>query len=75
MQEKASSASFAHLGRKYLQPSSQVRAIVPASTCGEKTSLCRNLFPHVFLLIHEYFTELVLGVRECMIRKKNRRLR
>ena len=33
MQEKASSASFALLGRKYLQPSSHVPATVLASTC------------------------------------------
>ena len=33
MQEKASSASFALLGRKYLQPSSQVPATVLARTC------------------------------------------
>ena len=33
MQEKASSASFAHLGRTYLQPSSHVLATVFARTC------------------------------------------
>ena len=33
MQEKASSASFALLGRKYLQPSSHVPATVLARTC------------------------------------------
>ena len=33
MQEKASSASFALLGRKYLQPSSHVLATVLARTC------------------------------------------
>ena len=33
MQEKVSNASFALLGRKYLQPSSQVPATVLARTC------------------------------------------
>ena len=33
MQEKVSSASFALLGRKYLQPSSHVLATVLARTC------------------------------------------
>ncbi|MDD5970592.1 MAG: hypothetical protein PUC48_02735 [Paraprevotella sp.] len=36
MQEKASSASFALLGRKYLQPSSRVPATVLARTCGKR---------------------------------------
>ena len=45
MHEKVSSASFAHLGRKYLQPSSHVPATVLARTCGKKTIIT------IFLLI------------------------
>ena len=41
MQEKVSSASFALLGRKYLQPSSHVPATVLARTCGKDDN---NLF-------------------------------
>ena len=45
MQEKASSASFALLGRTYLQPSSHVPATVLARTCAKKTIIT------IFLLI------------------------
>ena len=42
MQEKASSASFAHLGRKYLQPSSHVPATVLARTCNRPRTYLRE---------------------------------
>ena len=46
MQEKASSASFALLGRKYLQPSLHVLATVLARTCNRPRTYLQPS-PHV----------------------------
>lgn len=42
MQEKVSNASFALLGRKYLQPSSHVPATVLARTCNRPRTYLRE---------------------------------
>ena len=52
MQEKASGASFALLGRKYLQPSSHVLATVPARTCDRpRTYLREKMIIALFFLL------------------------
>ena len=52
MQEKASSASFALLGRKYLQPSSHVPATVLARTCNRpRTYLREKMIIALFFLL------------------------
>ena len=62
------SANVCNLCRKRLQSLPQTFEVKRRHYVGISS-------PMFFVLIHDYSTELVWGVREYVIRKKNRRLR